>query len=280
MIERYSVLMALAPWEASWVVAEALDSLARQTLPPEAVVLSCDGPPSEQLNQTIVASGLPITVVMGPGGEGAGPALQRGLLACPTSLVVRADADDVNAAHRCERQVMEMDRRPELAALGCWIEEFSQRHRDAPRVPLGERRPPCGLAKIRRYGRWRNPLNHPGTILRREWVSAAGGYRAMESFEDYDLWLRLLAGGWQIDNLPETLVLARVDPERKRRRRGRGYALAEIRFAQTCATEGLMERWVALLWMLLRCPLRLLPATTMAGFMRRWLRHERVRGQS
>ena len=39
----YSALMPLAPWEAPAIVAEALESLRLQSLPPKQVVVSCDG---------------------------------------------------------------------------------------------------------------------------------------------------------------------------------------------------------------------------------------------
>ena len=47
MVHRsaYAVLMPLAPWEAPEILAKALESLQRQTLPPKQVVISCDGTP-------------------------------------------------------------------------------------------------------------------------------------------------------------------------------------------------------------------------------------------
>ena len=278
MSGAYCVLMPLAPWEPAWVVAASLASLEQQSLLPVALVISCDGPPPEPLRAVLKRCKLPLVMAQGPGGEGAGPVLQRGLEVCPTDLVVRADADDLNLPGRCERLVNVMEQRPDLAALGSWIGEFVQTQPEAPLQHLRERRVPSGADALQRFSRWRNPLNHPSTILRREQITAAGGYRAMTSFEDYDLWLRLLAQGQRLDNLAETLVLARVDPAHRRRRHGRSYLAAELRFVTICLREQLLAPWVALLWLLLRCPTRLLPQGLLAGLIQHRLRQPPAMG--
>uniref|UniRef100_UPI0040478D9F glycosyltransferase n=1 Tax=Cyanobium sp. TaxID=2164130 RepID=UPI0040478D9F len=278
MSGAYCVLMPLAPWEPAWVVAASLASLEQQSLLPVALVISCDGPPAESLRGVLDRCRLPLIVVQGPGGEGAGPVLQRGLQACPTDLVVRADADDLNLPNRCERLLKVMEQRPELSALGSWIGEFVQSQAEAPLQQLGERRVPSGAEAIQRFSRWRNPLNHPSTILRRPQITAAGGYRSMASFEDYDLWLRLLAQGYRLDNLAETLVLARVNPAHRQRRRGRSYLAAELRFVTICLREQLLAPWVTALWLLLRCPARLLPQGLLAALMQHQLRQPPAMG--
>lgn len=213
---------------------------------------------------------LPLVMAQGPGGDGMGPVLKRGLEVCPTDLVVRADPDDINLPGRCERLVNLMEQRPELTGLGSWIREFVQTQPEAPLQHLRERRVPSRADALHQFSRWRNPLNHPTTILRRQQIMAAGGYRAMASFEDYDLWLRLLARGRRLDNLPEPLVLARVNPDHRQRRRGRRYRAAELRFVTICLREKLLAPFVALLL--------LLPQGLLAGLVYHRLRQTPVMG--
>ena len=272
MSETYCVLMPLAPWEPAWIVAASLASLEHQSVPPVAVVVSCDGPPPTPLRAVLDHCKLPLVMVQGPGGEGTGPVLQRGLEMCPTDLVVRADADDLNLPGRCERLVTVMEQRPDLAALGSWIGEFVQTQPGAHLQHLKERRVPSGAEALKRFSCWRNPLNHQSAILRRQQITAVGGYRDVSGFEDYDLWLRLMAQGHKLENLAETLVLARVDPAHRRRRRGRSYMRAEVRFAIICLKEQLLAPWIAVLWLLVRSPTRLLPQQLLAGLM-----HSRLR---
>jgi hypothetical protein len=99
--------------------------------------------------------------------------------------------------------------------------------------------------------RFRNPLNHPSVILRRQAVLAAGNYRAVSGFEDYELWLRLLVihGSKVLANTPQPLVMARVGPAHLSRRHGWSYAQAEVGFfclafvSDCCPGTGFSQRF-------------------------------------
>jgi hypothetical protein len=252
----YSVLMPLAPWEPPAQVAAALESLACQTFPATQVVVSCDGAPPAPLAEVLLAADLPLEVVVGPGGEGVGPVLTRGLHCCRQALVVRADADDISMQERCAVQVAEMAFRSDVVAMSSPILEFIK----SPQYPCSQRDVPIGIDAIRRRSIWRNPMNHPAVIMRRDSVLAIGGYRDCPGFEDYDLWLRLLTRGRRLDNLSKPLVFARVGPDHLARRRGLGYVGKELQFLISCGCEGILNWPQVLLSASLRTPLRLVPA--------------------
>ncbi len=272
MTSMYEVLMPLAPWERPDIVAEAIASLHAQTLSPRRVVISCDGEPAHDLGQIldplIGAQDIPYVFVVGPGGEGVGPVLARGLLACQTDLVLRADADDISWPDRARRQVEAMVQRPELAALSCQIHEFLHHPEQSRRT----RTVPVGPVAVGRYLRWRNPMNHPAVILRRSSVIAAGNYKDCPNFEDYHLWLRLYQRGESLDNLDAPLVSARVGTAHLIRRSGIGYARREASFFFLCGRQGLLPWHHAILLVLLRCPSRLLPIAVFRAFFHYFLR--------
>jgi glycosyltransferase involved in cell wall biosynthesis len=251
----YSVLMPLAPWEPPEQVAMALASLKSQTLPPTQVVVSCDGAPHEGLNQVLCSTCLPVIIILGPGEEGVGPVLARGLEHCTEDLVVRADADDLSIPERCEIQVKAMTGNPKLAVMSSTILEFI----DDPYQPFQIRDVPPGGHQLYNYSRWRNPINHPAAILRRKTILDHGNYRNCPGFEDYDLWLRLLKNGIDLDNLQTPLVLARVGANHIKRRHGLAYAIKEAKFLKTCGTENLMSWQLVAFLLASRTPMRLLP---------------------
>ncbi|MFM2173241.1 MAG: hypothetical protein RLZZ54_1168 [Cyanobacteriota bacterium] len=257
--------MPLAPWEAPAIVAEALESLRQQTLSPQQVVVSCDGTPPPPLRCCLEASGLPIEVLLGPGSEGVGPVLARGLLHCREELVLRVDADDLSLPERAARQVSWMEKHPEVLVMSTAISEFRNRLDQ----PLLQRWVPLGPEEVRRVARWRNPLNHPSVVLRRSAVLGVGNYRSIPGFEDYELWLRLLRdhGPSALANLPEALVLARVGAAHLGRRHGWRYALAEVRFLLHCGRSGLLPAWSVIRSLLVRVPLRLLPQSILMRVM-------------
>lgn len=264
-LPAYSFLLPLAPWEPAAIVAEALASLRAQRWPAAELVVSCDGAPSPALRQVLEASALPVQWVIGPGGEGVGPVLARGLEHCRHELVLRADADDVSLPERSTEQLRRLLAQPELAALSGPLPEFEH----DPSCPGSWRTVPQGINQVRVFSRWRNPLNHPAVALRRSRVLAAGNYRAVPGFEDYDLWLRLLASGEQLDNSSQPLVFARVGNAHLSRRKGWRYALAEARFLWRCGFERLLPWPQVLLLSALRLPLRLLPSALLLAVMGR-----------
>jgi len=263
----YSVLMPLAPWEKPEIVATALLSIRNQTLPAQTVIISCDGMPDSPLAAVLRESNLPLTLLYGPGGEGVGPVLARGLLACRTEFLMRADADDISHPERAQLQIATMQSRPQVAVLSSPIHEFIDED-----LFLGLRSVPHGAKAISAYIFWRNPINHPAVMLRRDRILAAGNYSDCPGFEDYQLWLRLHRRGDQLCNLPVALVAARVGPSHLDRRRGVIYALHEARFLLQCGYQGLMGWPRVLLLILARCPLRILPPAMMKMFFHSFLR--------
>lgn len=259
--------MPLAPWESAAVLTQSLSSLRDQTLQPDCLVVSADGVLPEALRAVLIDAALPLKLLEGPGGEGVGPVLARGLLACTQDLVVRADADDLSLPERCAEQVERMHADPHLKALSGPIAEFDldpQRWLRLRTVPLAAEAIWTGRA-------WRNPINHPAVILRRSAVLSVGSYRNKPGFEDYDLWLRLLDrfGPHSVANLERVLVLARIGGGHLSRRRGWRYARSEFAFYLACWREGLMPSLSAPVALTLRLPWRLLPAPLLAWLMGR-----------
>ena len=120
-------------------------------------MVSCDGRLPEALAQCLKNTELSIELVMGPGSEGVGPVLARGLVQCSQELVLRIDADDLSLPVRAEEQITWMNEDPFVIVLTSSISEFC-----GTEEPLFQRLVPIGSKSIRRVSRWRNHL----TILR------------------------------------------------------------------------------------------------------------------
>jgi len=141
-------------------------------------------------------------------------ALDTGLGHCRAPLVARMDADDLMHRDRLALQAAALAADPRLAAVGCHVRFF-------PRAGLTD--------GLRAYERWLNaidsadrvrteafvecPVAHPGLMVHAE-ILRALGYRDAGWPEDYDLVLRLLAGGHAIGVVPRRLVAWRDGPGR------------------------------------------------------------------
>ncbi|MEB3319641.1 MAG: glycosyltransferase [Cyanobium sp.] len=253
----YSILIPLAPWEPVQQVRETLASIEQQTLAPSQVVVSCDGTPTAALSELLLHSSLPLLMVHGPGKEGVGPVLNRGLQRCREELVLRVDADDICMPERSEIQVAAMLQRPELMALSTPVLEFLE----SSQSPLHSRITPMGSRSIRKHSKWRNPMNHPAVILRKTKILELGGYRDCPGFEDYDLWLRILKRGDFLDNLSLPLVKARIGSGHLARRHGMGYLRKEWAFLWGCGRIRTLSWPRVALLILLRTPIRIAPSS-------------------
>jgi glycosyltransferase involved in cell wall biosynthesis len=148
-------------------------------------------------------------------------ALETARAAAAGDLLARMDADDRAYPERFARQMALLDARRDLAACGTRV-------RYVPRGVLKD--------GTRRYERWINalvdpdgiareifvecPIPHPTLMIRRAVLATVGGYRDPGWPEDYDLVLRLWAGGHRLGKVDAVLLdwresadrLSRTDP--------------------------------------------------------------------
>ncbi len=269
---RYSVLMPVYGRERAEFLRQSLDSLAAQTIQANQVVIVKDGPLGAELDSVIksCSTALPITAVRLEKQVGLGPALSVGLAACRDEIVARMDSDDICVAQRFENQLTFIDENPQVAAVGSAIGEFV----DDPGRIATIRRLPCDSAGIREFAKFRNPLNHMTVMFRKSAVLVAGGYRDFPGLEDYDLWVRMLAQGMELRNLSEILVLARCGNGIANRRGGLAYAKSELRLYRRLLRIGFISAPEFALSVLMRVPVRVMPAVLRPFVYRKFLRQE------
>ena len=119
---------------------------------------------------------------------GLGEALNRGAALAQGGLIARVVAGDVVAPERLERQAALLGVSSELAFVATGWREM-QADGTMRRVV----KPPAGDAALRAAMATGDVIGHPTAMMRRDAVSAAGGWRpAFHGSEDYDLLLRLL----------------------------------------------------------------------------------------
>ena len=268
--QDFSVLLPVYAAERAEHMEQSLQSLLSSNCQPAQVVIVEDGPLTAALHQVIdrYRQQLPIASVRLHTNSGLPTALNAGLAACEHELVARCDSDDINLPHRFERQLALLRDRPQVGVVGSDITEFDPGGRDPDRV----RHLPSDLAGLRRYARTRNPLNHPSVMFRRSVIQSVGGYTDIRGFEDYALWVRCLVEGVEIANIPEPLVHVRAGLSQLARRRGLGYARAELKLAAYFHQLGFLDGKSYLFFVGARIPVRLLPTGAVSRLYQALLR--------
>nr|WP_319555528.1 glycosyltransferase [uncultured Vibrio sp.] len=259
---NFSVLLSVYTNENPTYLNEALDSIwDKQTLKPDQIVLVKDGPLCSELEDEVLLwkhkLGDVLTLVELPKNVGLGEALNAGLKVCRNELVARMDTDDIALPLRFEKQVKFMLHNPNIAASSAtleeWDESFSTR--------ISERKLPVSPTELSKFAIRRSPLSHPVSIFRKPIIESVGGYPNLRKAQDYALWSLLLSEGYQLTNLPDTLLKMRSGKEMLTRR-GYYYFKQECKLMRYQKRIGFLSTKDLMINTLLKAVLRLSPRFT------------------
>ncbi|CAM4271904.1 amylovoran biosynthesis protein AmsE [Streptococcus penaeicida] len=231
MNKKYSVLMSVYIKENPEFLKEALDSIFNQTVLTDDLVLVCDGPLTNDLEEVIKNFKNKfcdiINVIRLEKNMGLGFALNEGLKSCKNELVARMDTDDISLPNRCELQLKKFEKNKSLALISGKILEFQ----DKQDVITGSRVVPLTNSDIINFSKRRNPFNHPAVMFKKSVVEAVGGYdEKYHLFEDYYLWVRILNEKYFVENIGNPLLLMRTPSDLYLRRGGYSYARDLLKF--------------------------------------------------
>lgn len=263
---NYSVLMSVYHKERPEFLRQAMESIAKQTVPTNDFVLVCDGPLNEQLNEVIAQMqnvfGQLLHVVRLEKNMGLGNALNIGIQHCKNDLVARMDSDDISRPDRCERQLKIFEERPEFDICSGTVEEFAVQPQDVE----NKRVVPRTHEEILKFAKKRNPFNHPCVMYRKSAVLAAGSYQDFYLLEDYYLWIRMLLNGSVGYNVQEPLLWMRAGSDMYKRRSGWKYAKSQVRLLKLIKKYGMINAEQYICFVMVRTVMAMCPNS-----LRKWL---------
>lgn len=249
----------------------ALESVKNQTLQPSQVVIVFDGPIPKELESIIDEfhnQFNELKILKLDKNMGLGKALNFGILHCKNELVARMDTDDICYPSRFEQQVNFMSSHTHISVVGSSIQEFKITPGDIDQFKT----PPSNYEDLKKFAKFRNPLNHPSVMFRKSNVINAGSYKHMPLFEDYFLWVRMLVLGYKIANLNVPLLHSRIGNDMIGRRHGVSYLIKELNFLLAIRSLGYINFIELIISIFLKLPLRLLPKSTLEFLYKKALR--------
>lgn len=275
-MSNFSVLISIYYKENPVFFREALDSVLNQTVLPNEIVLIKDGLLGESLENIIneYENKYPnlFNVISLPINQGLGNALSIGVLNCNNDLIARMDTDDICVFNRFEKQIKFLNNNLEVDLVGSNIEEFNTTPGDIKRYRI---LPENGI-KLIRFSKFRNPINHPSIMFRKDKVIAAGNYQSnLLFFEDYSLFIRMIKNNFNLYNIQENLLYFRVGTgiDTIKRRSGFQYLIYEWKFSIFSLKIGHLNYFEWFLYNITKLPFRLLPANIILFIYNKLLRN-------
>lgn len=153
---------------------------------------------------------------------GIAHALNRGIALSAGGYIARMDADDVSHPDRLHEQVKFLNERPEIGLVGTQVNFLGDRDQHAgyaAYVDWTNELVSWNDIRMNRYVE--SPFAHPSVMFRRSLVSANDAPYQQGNFpEDYELWLRWMDAGIQMEKIKSPLLdwydppgrLSRMDP--------------------------------------------------------------------
>lgn len=224
-LPQFSVLMTVYNKEQAEYLDSALNSIEKQTVSPKEIVLVEDGILNRKLEKIIELhvnkSKSTYKIIKSNNNRGRGLASQLGLDHISTDWVARVDSDDVCYRDRFKLQLEAISNSPDVKMVGGQITEFQGN----PKNITGKRLVPLNFDKIKKFSKYRSPINNPTIMFSKRALDTIGGYPALNVMEDYDLCIKFLINDFKVINLPDYLVNMRVNNQMYKRRGGLQYLL-------------------------------------------------------
>lgn len=239
----YSVLMSVYVKEKPANLTESLESILQQTVPPDELVLVCDGKLTDELNVIIKAFESEYSEIFHSvrllENVGTGMAANEGIKACRNELIAKMDSDDICVPDRFRLQLMMFVKNPKLDMIGGYIEEFD----DATRQPIAIKKTPLTHEEILKFAKRRNPFNNQTLVYRKSFAQKVGGYTDIKRCEDYEFITKMLMEGAVCENLPEVLVKYRVTKDNYKRRKNSANTKSFIKVRWGLHKAGFSSLW-------------------------------------
>jgi glycosyltransferase involved in cell wall biosynthesis len=196
------VTVLMSVYNGEWYLGEAIGSILNQTFSDFEFLIINDA--SKDHSREIILS-YPdprIRLIDNEANIGLTRSLNKGLEIARGKYIARMDADDISMPERLNKQVRFMEDNPEIHVLGSWAWVIDENGKIT-----GELKTLTDFDMLFVEVFLSNPIVHSSTLMRTHFVKKIGGYdERFERTQDYDLWVRVIANGGKILNVPKFLL--------------------------------------------------------------------------
>lgn len=244
----------------------AIESVYKQTLKPNEVVLVVDGPVNDEISKithNFKKINPNFKVIWLKENLGHAGARRVGLENCSNEIIALMDSDDLSEKDRFEKQIKVLLKNKNISVVGGQIEEFD----DDKNKIIGNRFVPLEDKDIKEYMKYRCPMNQVTVMFRKQDILKAGGYLDWHNNEDYYLWIRMVLANQKFRNLNDILVRVRVNDNMYKRRGGWLYYKSEKKIQKLMLNNKIISKYRYLI----NTSLRFIIQVLIPNYLRRYL---------
>jgi glycosyltransferase involved in cell wall biosynthesis len=202
MTQKSNTTVVIPCYNDGRYIEEALDSILRQSLLPEQIIIIDDGSDPATL-KVLKKLNDPLLKIVYQENQGVCSARNRGFEMATTEFILTLDADDYFESTFLEKAVTVLHSDSKFAGVCCHYQKhINHKLIDDVIQPLGGRVQDF-LVKNNGVG---------NSLIRKECWEQVGGYDVnfKNGYEDWDFWISILANGWELYVIPEVLFNYRI----------------------------------------------------------------------
>ncbi|MCI9582933.1 glycosyltransferase [Clostridiaceae bacterium] len=187
----------------------SINSILKQSYQDMEFIILNDNPERDDLKEILKFYGnsdTRISVIDNKKNMGLAASLNVGIREANGEYIARMDADDISLPHRLEKE-LDFLKRNGLDLASCFVVRMDE---DGKELPADEQENAFTLTDAGSLLPIINFIKHPAVLGKTEVFRELNGYRALVPAEDYDLWLRMVSGGFRIGCMEERLLKYRV----------------------------------------------------------------------
>lgn len=200
-LELVSVLMSTYKEPLEWIEL-SLNSVINQTYRNIECIIIVDDPSNWELIELLKRYKEKynfIKLIINEENLGLVRSLNNGLIYCNGQYIARMDADDISHPNRLQEEVAYL-KKFDLDVVGCQFESFCDDYIN------DSRKGPSTSFITNKILRVANCVGHPTWLLKKSVYDSLGGYREINSCEDYDFLLRAAMKGCKIGIVNKPLL--------------------------------------------------------------------------
>jgi glycosyltransferase involved in cell wall biosynthesis len=227
MFTNFSLIISIYKNIKFYEIKRTFDSLDKQQIKPKQIIVVFDGFYPEYLKLYVInffnyyVGKDNLIVIKNPSNKGISFSYNAAIKKSKYDLIAIQDSDDESAPSRFKLQLEYFKNKKNLSVLGGSVLENYYKKKVVKKMPLT-------YNSIKNYIFFKNPINHPTVMFRKNDLLSSSMYSECKRMEDYYLWINLISRGLYIENMPNILVKSYIDTNFMKRRSSATVLKSEI----------------------------------------------------